>query len=198
MKAGCKQGCALLVLPIVAGIGYVGYTLWQARTPAKVGEDFRRLSVPQKTERRQATQKLEAQIRDLSQAARRKEHKRFSLPISESQLNTILQDRLDTSKFPIRDLKAGLSPQRLTLQGRVLYKGIDAVATLSGNIVAKDNALRYESESLNVGGLPINALKAKVDKQVTKALNKLLEKAPGRIERVEIGDKSMTIQGVTD
>src|SRR4028118_1424910 len=99
MKFGCKQGCALFLLLIVAAIGYVGDTLWQARTPPQVGEDFRRLSVPQKIERRQATQKLEAQINELARAARRNERKPFSLQISEAQLNTLLQDRLDTSKF---------------------------------------------------------------------------------------------------
>ncbi len=137
-------------------------------------------------------------MQDLAKSARRKEHKPFALTITEQQLNTLLQDRLNTAKFPIREPRAGLSPERLALQGRVNYGGLDAVATLSGNIVVKDGELKYEAESLEVGGIPVPSLREKAQKSITRALRDWQKGAPGRIQSIVIADKKMTIEGVTD
>ncbi len=197
MRFGCKQGCALGVLVLIGAGIYFAWS-WQTRTQPRLGEDFTKLSPEQKTERRAEAQQLEGQVRDLAEAAKRHERKPFSIQVSEAQLNTLLQDRLDTSEFPIRQLRAGLSPNLLALQGRILYKGFDATATLQGNIIVQNNQLRFKSDSLTVDGFPVGSLKQKIDREVTQALNRLLQEAPGRVDSVTIGDGQMTISGVTN
>jgi HAMP domain-containing protein len=197
MRFGCKQGCAVGLLVIIGAAGYFVWS-WQTRTQPRLGEDFTRLTPAQKSQRRAEAQQLEGQVRDLAEAAKRHERKPFSIQVSEAQLNTLLQDRLDTSKFPIRQLRAGLSPDLLSLQGRILYKGFDVTVTLQGNITVTGNRLQFKSDSLSVDGFPVGSLKQKIDREVTQALNRLLQEAPGRVENVTIGDGKMTISGVTN
>jgi hypothetical protein len=137
-------------------------------------------------------------VRDLATAAREKQHKPFALTITEDQLNTLLHDRVDTKKTPLRDVRAGLSRGGLTLHGRVLYKGFDATAALQGDIEVRNNQLDYKTKSLTVDGFPVSALKDRIDREITQALNRALKDAPGRITDTEIGDGEMTISGVTD
>lgn len=197
MKTRRGRGCLTgALLGVIALCGLAVFLVWRARTPP-IGEDFARLPLPEKQRRRAAARQLETQVQDLAKAARRKERKHFALAVSEQQLNTLLQDRLNTTKFPIREPRAGLSPGHLSLQGRVNYQGIDAVATLTGNIVVQDGELTYQAESLEVGGFPISSLRDKAQRGITRALRKWQKDAPGRIERVTIADKQMTIEGVT-
>ena len=115
-KKGCLAGC--LAVPVVLLL--VGLYVWQrARTAPQVGENFATLSPQQKIERRASVQKLEDDVRQITRAAKNKEQQRFTLTVDEGQLNTLLQDKIDTSKFPIRDLRVGLQPNQLTLQGRI-------------------------------------------------------------------------------
>jgi hypothetical protein len=114
-------------------------------------------------------------------------------------LNTILQDRLRTEKFAIRDLRAGLHPERLELQGQVEYKGVNVVATLGGNINVQDGQMVFKADYLKFGGLPApSKIKEKVESETNKNLNKLLLNVPGRIDRVTIEEGRMSIAGVTD
>jgi hypothetical protein len=197
MRFGCKQGCALGVLVLIGAVIYFAWS-WRARMQPRLGEDFTKLTPAQKSQRRAEAQQLDSQVRDLAEAAKRHERKPFSIQVTEAQLNTLLQDRLDTSKFPIRQLRAGLSPDRLALQGRILYKGFDATATLQGNITVRDNKLQFKSDTLAVDGFPVGSLKQKIDREVTQALNRLLQEAPGHVDNVSIGDGQMTISGVTN
>jgi hypothetical protein len=86
----------------------------------------------------------------------------------------------------------------LALQGRILYKGFDATATLQGNITVRDDKLQFKSDTFTVDGFPVGSLKQKIDHEVTQALNRLLQEAPGRVDSISIGDGQMTISGVTN
>src|SRR5688500_3921432 len=94
-----------LYLPIAAvAVGaLVFFLIWRARTPPQVGMDFSQLPPEQQQQQREEVKQLEAQVSDIAASARRKEHKPFTLTVTEAHLNTILQDRLRTEKFAIRD-----------------------------------------------------------------------------------------------
>src|SRR3712207_3318004 len=114
---GCMVG-------VIALCGLAVFLIWRANTPPQVGEaiPFERLPPQEKQRRRVEAKKLVNQASDIAKAARRKERKAFQLTATEQQLSTLLQDNLRTGEFPIRNLKVGLDPDRLSLQGRVLYK----------------------------------------------------------------------------
>jgi hypothetical protein len=175
------------------------FLVWRARTPPVVGETFSQLPPEQQHQRREEVKQLEAQVNDIAASARRKEHKPFTLTVTEAQLNTILQDRLRTEKFAIRDLRAGLVPERLELQGEVDYKGVKVVATLGGSVKVQNDQMVFNADYLKFGGLPApSKIKEKVESETNKNLNKLLLNAPGKIDRVTIEQGKMSIEGVTD
>jgi len=187
-----------LIAAIVLGVLAL-FLFWRARTPPTVGEDFAHLTPEQKQERREEVKPLETQINDIAASARRTEHKPFTIPITESQLNTLLQDRLNTEKFAIRNLRAGLVPNRLELQGDVDYKGVKVVATLGGSINVTGGQMVFRADSLKFGGRPApNQIKDKVETEINKNLNKLLLNAPGQINRVIIEAGKMSIEGITN
>jgi hypothetical protein len=197
MRPRLAQGFLVGVIALCGLAIFLAFMAWRARTSPQVGEDFTRLTPQEQQQRRAAARPLTEQAGDIVRAARRKEQRPFALTASEQQLNTLLQDRVRVGNLPVRDLRVGLDAERLALQGRIIYKGIDATMTLTGNIAARDGKLHYEAEKLHVSGIPVSSLKKKVGRQVTEALNHWFEKAPGRIERVAIADKHLTIEGVT-
>lgn len=195
MKKGCLLGC--VALPIIA-IAVGTYLYVSARTAPQVGEDFAALSPQQKNERRAAARKLESEVRDIARSARNKEGKAFTLVVDEGQLNTLLQDRIDTKKFPIRDLRAGMQPDEVTMQGRIAVESFDTTATMSGNIVVKDGELHYDVISLKLEGVPAGSLRKKAQKQINRALEKWRSQIPGRITNVKIERGHMTVEGQTE
>ena len=175
------------------------FLIWRARTPPQVGESFAQLPPQQQQQRREEVKQLETQVKEIAASARRKEHKPFTLIVTEPQLNTLLQDRLQTDKFPIRNLRAGLHPNLMELQGEVDYKGVNVVATIGGGISAQNGRMVFKADSLKFGGLPAPAkVKKKVESETNKNLNKLLLNAPGKINRVTLQEGKMSIEGVTD
>jgi len=191
---------SLPYLIAAAALGMLAFFLiWRARTPPSVGMDFSQLPPQQQQQRREEVKQLETQVKDIAASARRKEHKPFTLVVTEPQLNTILQDRLRTEKFVIRDLRAGLVPDALELQGEVDYKGVTVVATLGGTIGVENGKLAFRAQALKFGGLPApSKIKEKVESETNKNLNKLLLNAPGQINRVTIEQGKMSIEGITD
>jgi hypothetical protein len=188
---------SVLVVIVLLGAGVLGY--WRAQQSVTVGEDFAKLSPTEQKQRRADTAKLQDQISELATAAKRKEHKPFTLNITEEQLNTLLQDSLRAENTPLRDLRAGISPSELALQGRVLYKGVDTTVTMGGVVRADNGKLLYDINSLKIGMFPApSSLKEKAEKQVAAQLNKYLSRAPGRISSVQLAEKKLTIEGVTD
>lgn len=193
MKARKVGLIVLLVLLCVGGLAW-----WKTRAPQVGGVPFAQLSPAQQQERRQDAEKLETQVREIAQSARKKERKPFKITASEDQLNTLLQDRIRLEKAPIRDIKAGLQPDVLSVQGTVNYNGIDVVATLDGQIGVRDGKLSYEVDSLKLGGFNApEKWKGRVEKVVAEKLNKAFADAPGRITRAQIEAGKLTIEGET-
>jgi len=193
---------ALIVISVVvlAFVGLGAFLFWSARTPPTISHeiDFHKES-PQEQERRRAdADKLVKQVEEVAQAAKRKEKKKFRIQASEEQLNTLLQDRIDTSKFPIRNLRLGLSPGEIAAQGQGSYSGIEAVVTVKGTVEVENGVLKYKVNSINLGGIPTTKFKDKIETEVSKMLNRGLEHAPGKIEKVTIEDGRMIVEGTTD
>ncbi len=186
-----------LVLLVVLGVG--AYFIYQKVAPPRVSTavPFAQLAPQEKAQRRADAQKLTDQVEQVARESKSGEKKTFHIEATEEQLNTLLQDRLDTSKFPVRDINIGLSPGEMALQGRVNYKGFDATATLTGDVSVKNGQLDFQAGELKVQGFSVGSLKKKAQKEVTRALNKWSEKLPGKIETVTIDDQKLTIEGTT-
>ena len=192
-----KRSLIPLILIVVIGAG--AFFVYKKVTPPKITNSvpFAQLSPQEKTRRRADAQKLTAQVEKVAREIKSGEKKTFRIQASEEQLNTLLQERLDTSKFPVRDLNVGLTPGELAMQGRVLYQGIDATATLTGNVQVKDGKLDFQAADVKVQGFSVGSLKGKAEKEITRALNQWSEKMPGRLDNVSIEDKKITIEGTT-
>jgi len=191
-----KTGCLLFSLALVA----LGFFLFRrAATPPKVGEDFTQLAPEVKAEHRQSAQQLQSNVENLVTSSRNNENKRFTLVATEAQLNTLLQDNLRIKNFPISDLRLGLTPGELAMQGKVNYKGFNGVVTARGDATVENSKLKFNLKQLQIGILPApKAVKEKTEKAITDVLNKNLAKTPGTIDRVEIADKTLTIEGTTN
>lgn len=189
-------GCiALLVV-----LGFAAYGAYQVANPPRVGGvAFQQLPPERQKERRVEAQKLVEQVEDVARAVRKNEKKAFTLTATEEQLNTLLQDRLKTGKFPIRDLRAGLSPGQMTLQGNVNYQGFDAPATMNGTLSAQSGTLAFKVDSLQIAGFPAPGdWKEKAQKAVDGSLNKAFgNDRNARIESVKIESGLLTVKGRT-
>ncbi|RYG69194.1 hypothetical protein EON80_10265 [bacterium] len=191
-----RLGC----LACLVVLGFFGFGVYRALYPPRVGGvAFSQLPPETQKERRADAQKLVEQVEDVARSARKKERKEFKLEVTEDQLNTLLQDRLRTEKFPIDDLRAGLSPGILTLQGTAKYQGFDVPATLNGTLEAKDDTLDFQIDSLSLSGLPAPGnIKEKAEKAISEGLKKAFRKdGSAKIEKVEIGEGKMMVEGRT-
>ncbi|HEX9998459.1 MAG TPA: LmeA family phospholipid-binding protein [Abditibacterium sp.] len=191
-----RFGCIALL--VVLGFGAFG--AYRALYPPRVGgEAFSQLPPQTQKERRQEAQKLVESVEEVARAARKNEKKTFELTVTENQLNTLLQDRLRTEKFPIRDLRAGISPGVLTLQGVAVYQGFDVPATLSGTLKAENGALVFTVDSLSLSGLPApNQWKEKAQKAIGDGLQKAFARERGaRVTDVTLETGKMTVKGNT-
>ncbi len=191
-----RFGCLVGLLVLIFG----GFVAVRTFFPARVGgAAFSELLPQTQKERRLEAQKLVERIEDVERDARQSEKKNFEISATENQLNTLLQDRLRTEKFPISDLRVGLSPGTLTLQGQVKYSGIEAPATLSGSLGAKNGVLVYNIESLSVSGLPApKKLRDKAQNAIEDGLQKAFGREKrARVESVKIGDGKLVVSGTT-
>lgn len=191
-----RLGClAALVI-----VGFFSFGVYRSVFPPRVGGvAFSQLPPETQKERRAEAQRLVEDVEQVARSARRKENKNFSLTATEDQLNTLLQDRLRTEKFPISDLRAGLSPGVLTLQGTVKYQGFDVPATLDGTLEAQNGALQFQINSLSLSGLPAPGnIKEKAEKSISQGLQKAFSKdSNARVEKVIIESGKLTVQGRT-
>lgn len=194
MKTSFLKGCLLLVVLLLIGGGYL---FWRARTATVVGEDFQKLTPQQQESRRADARKLEEESAEVARRIRKGDRSPFRLVATEQQLNTLLQDRVRTEKFAIKDLRVGLKSERLTLQGTVPYKGLETTATLIGNVSAQNGKIVFNAESLLLGGLveAPGEWKTKIESQVTKQLNRLLESNKVRIDRATVEEGELIIEG---
>jgi len=186
----------LLLLPLLAA-GLV----WRARTAPQVGEaiPFAQLPPEEQARRREDAARLREDIKKVARAARSSNRQPFKVVASQQQLNTLLQDSLRTEKFEVRDLRVGLQPEELALQGTVNHKGMDVVVTLTGNVVVEHNKLAFQMKTLRLAGLPApRNLHQKVETLISQRLNHLLKDVPGQITRVALEQQQLTIEGVPE
>ena len=194
MKSPFVKGClGVLLLLIIGG----GFLFWRFATPPKVGENFKTLSPEEKQARREDAKKLEDEAADVVRRVRRGDTSPFRLVASEQQLNTLLQDKLRTEKFAIRDLRVGLKTKELSLQGTVPYNGVEATMTLTGDVVAENGKIVFKADELLIGGLvkAPDKWKNKIEKQVTKQLGKLLDNADVNVTNAAVENGSLVIEG---
>ena len=194
MKSPFARGCLGLFVILIAAAGYV---FWRVKNPPVVGDNFSVLTPEQKTQRRQSAKKLEDQVSDVVRKVKSGNRSPFRIVASEPDLNTLLQDRIRTEKFAIKNLRAGLDSNQLTLQGDVPYQGLETTATLVGNISAQNGKVLFKTESLLLGGLleAPKDWKSKIETQVTEQLNKLIEGAKVNVTKAAVENKKLIIEG---
>ncbi len=189
----------ILVVLLVAGLA-IYRTVFP---PRPGGAAFSQLPPQTQQKRRVEAQNLVENIEKIAREARQKgpnpTKKTFVVTATQEQLNTLLQDRLRTEKFPISDLSVTLLEDRLNLQGNAKYSGIDWPATISGTLRAQNGALSYQIDSLAVSGLPAPAkLREKAQSAIQNGLQKAFANQNGaRIDAVEIVPGKLTVRGQT-
>ncbi len=198
-----RFGCLALLVVLFLG----GWGIYRAANMARVGGvAFSKLPPQAQKQRRVEAQQLVQNIETIAREARESSKsgtqnspKTFEVKASEAQLNTLLQDRLRTEKFPISDLRIGLSRGLVIVQGTVKYGGVEWPATISGALDAKNGALRYQIESLSVTGLPAPPkLRDKAQKAIENGLQKALaNKNRANFDSVEIAPGELTVRGQT-
>lgn len=181
-----------------------GLALYRALYPPQIGgAPFSQLPAQTQKQRRAEAQKLVEKLEEVARAARQSRptdpKKTFVIEASEEQLNTLLQDRLRTEKFPISDLRVGLESGLLRLQGTAQYGGVSWPATVSGTLEAHEGTLRYRLESLTVSGLPApTKLRDKAQKSIESGLQKAFARQNrARIDAVQIAPGKLTLRGQT-
>lgn len=193
-----RKGC----LGAIVGVLLLGAGLWtwtRLTAPRLDTVPLAKLPTRERQRRRGEARQLEDQVQDIGRSGRAHEKKPFALEVTDEQLNTLLQDRVDTSKFPLRNLRVGFEPGRVLAQGEVKYSGFQASATLEGSVRLESGRVLYTTDSLQIGGLPApGSWKNKLDSQVTAQLNRALSQAPGRIESVQIEQGKMIVSGQTN
>jgi hypothetical protein len=191
------SGCvvALLAFGVLAAV-----VVWRLRTPPRFEGAVPTAQLPaeQQEQRRENAQALENQIGDIAASARRREAKSFELKATAEQLTSLLEEHTGDPRSPIHDVRVGIQPGELAVQGIVPYRGLDVTITLKGNVVLRDNKLVYEADSLYLGGAPAPAeYKAKAEQGITEKLNELYAKAPVRLDQVKLEPNLLVIDGVT-
>lgn len=195
-RSGKKSKFGVIALCGVAILGGL-YFAWKSQQTPVGGQVFAKLPATEQQKRREDLKKLEGELGDVAEKAKRHEKAPFSVTFTEENINTFLQDRLRTEKFPIHDPRAGLSPGQLTLEGKADYKGFSAPARLSGNLSVKNGQVTFQADSLTVQGFPVDSLKDKAESEVNKLLARGLVEADINIESVTIEQGQMTITGQT-
>lgn len=189
-----KLGLILLCLtPMVA----VSFFMWRSNQAPVGGTTFKQLPVAEQTKRREHLIQLEEQVKNIGRKAKANEKAPFELVITEEDLNTLLQDRVDTKKFPIQEPRAGFTPGQLTLQGTANYKGISAPASLSGSLSVQNGIAVFKADSLTVQGFPVGSLKNKAEREINKVLAQGLTQTEVKLESITIEQGQMTLRGQT-
>jgi hypothetical protein len=190
-----KLGLVLLcVLPVVA----IVFFWWRQGQAPVGGTPFRQLPTAEQEQRRAHLGQVEDQIKDIQRKVKKNEKAPFELVITEDDLNTFLQDRINTEKFPFREPRAGFSPGRITVQGTVDYKGFSAPGSLSGTLTVENGQPAFHAESLKVQGFPAPGnLKEKAEKEINKVARTLTEDSV-KLESATIEVGKITLRGTTE
>src|SRR5687768_5544011 len=113
-RPGRKKSKLGLILLCLAPMAAVSFFMWRSNQSQIGGTTFKQLPAAEQTKRRENLNQLEEQVKDIARKATEKGKAPFELVITEEDLNTLLQDRVDTNKFPIREPRAGFTPGQLT------------------------------------------------------------------------------------
>ena len=175
----------------------VSFFMWRSNQAPVGGTAFKQLPATEQAKRRENLIQLEEQVKDIGRKVKAKEKAPFEFVITEEDLNTLLQDRVDTKKFPIQEPRAGFSPGQLTLQGTVDYKGIQAPASLTGGLSVKNGQAFFKADSLSVQGFPVGSLKNKAESEINKVLEQGLGQTSVKLEGITIEEGKMTLRGQT-
>lgn len=173
--------------------------VWRARQPQVGGVPFAQLPAAEQETRRAELKTLEEQARDVAAKAGRHEKSSFTITMSEAQLNTALHERLTDPKSPVKDLRAGLSPGQIILQGNADAGGFSGPATLTGTLETANGAVSFKAQSLSVRGFPVpGSIREKVQEEINKNLGRVFAETSAKVSSVTIGAGSLTIAGTTE
>lgn len=187
----------LLVLLVIGGGAF--WWLQAQRAPRVHVTPLASLSPQEQKVRRAKAQSVVQQVKTIARDAKSGQKKPFELRLSQDELNTLVQDRLQIKNLPISNPRVGLQNGQMVFEADGTYHGIQAPVSASGTVSAQDGDIAFQIQSLSVGGLPAPSdLQDKAQRAVDDGLKKALkEKGAAKIESVEIGDGTMTIKGKT-
>jgi len=187
----------LLVLLAVGGGAF--WWFQNAQAPRVRVTPLAQLSPQEQTQRRAQAQSVVEQARSIARDAKSGQNKPFQLVLTQDELNTLLQERLQTKNLPIENPRIGLQNGQLIFEADANYKGVQAPVSASGTVSAQNGDIAFQIDSLSLGVFPTpSGWKEKAQRAVDDGLKKALkEKGSAKIESVEIGEGTMTVQGHT-
>lgn len=179
-----------------------GGAFWwiQARRAARVSvTPLAQLSPQERTQKRAQAQSVVEQVKTIARDAKTGRAKPFELRLTQDELNTLVQDRLQVKNLPIQNPRVGLQNGQLIFEGDGNYHGVQAPVSASGTVAAQNGDVSFQIDSLSLGGWPApSGWKEKAQRAVSDGIHKALkEKGSAKIESVEVGEGTMTIKGRT-
>lgn len=196
-RRGKKKSKFGLILLLLIPLAALGFFWWRGQQNQVGGVAFKQLPAAQQQQRREHLAQVEDQVKEIHRKVKKNEKAPFELVITEDDLNTFLQDRIDTDKFPIRQPRAGFSPGQITIQGTAEYKGISAPASLSGTLKVENGAAVFQADSLSIQGFPApGSLKEKAEKEINKVARDLAENSV-TLSEINIEQGKVTLRGTT-
>ncbi len=193
-KKKSKFGLILLCLLPIAVISFFN---WRAQRAPVGGVAFKQLPAVEQEKRREHLAQVENQVKDLERKVKNNEKAPFELVVTEADLNTFLQDRINTDKFPIREPRAGFSPGQITVQGTADYKGFSAPASLSGTLKAENGQAAFHADSLTIQGFPApGSLKEKAEREINKVAQELTQDSVN-LETIAVEQGQVILRGTT-
>ena len=189
-------------LPVFLLLAIGGGAFWwlqNQRAPRVRVTPLAQLSPQEQTKRRAQAQSVVEQVKTIARDAKSGQNKPFELVLTQDELNTLVQDRLQTKNLPLSNPRVGLQNGQLVFEADGNYKGVQAPVSANGTVSAQNGDVAFQIESLSLGGFPApGGWKEKAQRAVSDGLKKALEeKGSAQIESVEIGQGTMTIKGRT-
>jgi hypothetical protein len=123
--------------------------------------------------------------------------KRVEIHYDEATLNQEIAALLaETSGLPYHDVRVSLRSDRIALSGGVTVLGFGVSAELLGMLVPEDCAPRMEVHAVSVGGvLTPRFVKNQASALVLRALEWYPPDAPLCLDRIDLGEGSVTVYG---
>lgn len=190
----------LKVSLVVLALGGGAFWWLQSRRAPRVRvTPLAQLSPQERTQKRAQSQGVVEQVKTIARDAKSGQAKPFELHLTQDELNTLVQDRLQLQNLPIQNPRVGLQNGQLVVEGDGTYHGVEAPVSASGTVSAQNGDVSFQIDSLSLGGWPApSGWKDKAQRAVSDGLQKALrEKGSAKIESVEVGEGTLTIKGTT-